>query len=157
MIKMMSTGGPLIPNKSCKMQQWGSMKDGYDKVLHTFQFPLLYKYEWHYDYHHVDNNQNNLHHLLLSGEHTMAGRCMCSHSSSWYWRGAHILHTVSFVSLILSQLANSYATNLYGKNKQVCAIHQLIKTLPHAIKFAPGRWVCTVKLRYQDYPHIIKK
>ncbi len=44
-----------------------------------------------------------------------------------------------------------------NEQQEVCAIHQLMKAPPHATKFARGRWVCNAKLRYQNYPCMIKK
>ena len=43
-----------------------------------------------------------------------------------------------------------------SEQQEVCAIHQLMKAPPHATTFARGRWNCTAKLRYQNYPCTVK-
>jgi hypothetical protein len=71
-MKMMATGGPLIPNKSCKLQR-RRFEEGGVEVTCTFQFPL--PYDWHYKFRHAVDNHNNLCHSTPSVEGTIMTTC----------------------------------------------------------------------------------
>jgi hypothetical protein len=165
-MKMMAMGGPLIANESCKPQRWRFTEDGVE-VLRTFQFPL--PYDSHYKYRHAVNNHNNLHHSLPLVEGTIM-------TISWEMHVFSFLLAVSEVNAFLRyrffcksdsvptlqefcrKLAWQLIKNRWimeqnvSKQQEACAIHQLVKAPPHATKYVQGRWVCTAKLRYQNYP-----
>ena len=69
-MKIMSMGGPLLPNKSWGEQKRVWMDDGVETVCqYWFTCP---SYNWHYKYPHAVDNHNNLRHALPSIKHTIA-------------------------------------------------------------------------------------
>ena len=165
-MKMMATGGPLIVNESCEEQKRWYKEDGVE-VVRTFQFPL--PYDWHYKYRHAIDDHNNLRHSLPSVEGTII-------TTRWELRVFSFFLAVCEVNAFLTyrffckptvvptlqefrhKLAWQLIKNSWIMNQDVveqqeaCAIHQLMKAPPHASKFARGRWICSAKLRYQNYP-----
>jgi len=65
---MMAMGGPLLANDSCGEQKRRWTEGGVERV-ETFRFPC--PYNWHYKFHHTVDDRNNLHHALLSIDHTI--------------------------------------------------------------------------------------
>ena len=63
-MRMMTTGGPLLAFKSCKgketVQKW--VEDGVE-VVRWFRYPC--PFDWHFCYCHAIDNHNNLCHGLL--------------------------------------------------------------------------------------------
>ena len=169
-MKMMATGGPLIANETCKEQKRRFVEDGVE-VSRTFKFPL--PYDWHYKYRHAIDDHNNLRHSLPSIEGTIM-------TTRWELRVFSFLLAVSEVNAFLTyrffckpdkiptlqefrhKLAWQLIKNRWvmeqdeDEQQEVCAVHQLMKAPPHATKYARGRWVCTAKLRYQNYPCTFK-
>ena len=170
MMKMMVTGGSLIANKTCIDQRQRYMEDGVE-VLRTFQFPL--SYNWYYRFRHAVDDHNNLCHSLPLVEGTIM-------TTQWDLCVFSFLLAVSEVNAFLNyrffcmpdimptlqefrhKLAWQLIKNRWimdqvvGKQQEACAIHQLMKAPPHETKFARGRWICTVKLRYQNYSCTVK-
>jgi len=169
-MKMMATGGPLIANETCKDQR-RRFNEGGVEVSRTFQFPL--PYDWHYRFRHAVDDHNNVRHSLPSVEGTII-------TTRWEMRVFSFLLAVSEVNAFLTyrffckpdimptlqefrhKLAWQLIKNRWimeqdvGEQQEACAIHQLMKAPPHATKFARGRWNCTAKLRYQNYPCTVR-
>jgi hypothetical protein len=169
-MKLMATGGPLIPNDSCKMQK-RKWTEGGVEMMRTFQFPL--PYDWHYKYHHAINDHNNLRHSLPLIEHTIT-------TTRWEMRVFSFVMAVLEVNAFLAyrnfckpdpvptlqqfrhKLAWQLIKNKYlleedsSEQREVSSVHQLMHALPHASKFAKGKWVCSAKLRHQNYACTIK-
>jgi hypothetical protein len=169
-MKMMATGGPLIANETCKDQR-RRFNEGGVEVSRTFQFPL--PYDWHYRFRHAVDDHNNVRHSLPLVEGTII-------TTRWEMRVFSFLLAVSEVNAFLTyrffckpdimptlqEFRHKVAWQLIknrwimeqdaGEQQEACAIHQLMKAPPHATKFARGRWNCTAKLRYQNYPCTVK-
>jgi len=67
-MKMMATGGPLLPNATCAEQKRVWLEDGV-QCVRRFQFPC--PFDWHYKYRHAVDDHNNLRHAHPSIEHTI--------------------------------------------------------------------------------------
>ena len=169
-MKMMATGGPLIANETCKDQKRRFVENGVE-VSRTFKFPL--PYDWHYKYRHAIDDHNNLRHSLPSIEGTII-------TTRWELRVFSFLLAISEVNAFLTYrffckpetiptlqefrhklawqlIKNRWVTEQDEVEQQeACAVHQLMKAPPHAKKYARGRWVCTAKLHYQNYPCTFK-
>jgi hypothetical protein len=136
-MKMMVTGGPLIPNGDSKKVV---------EVTCTFQFPL--PYDWHYKFRHAVDDHNNLRHSIPSVEGTIM-------TTRWEIRVFLFLLAVCEVNAFLTyrffckpepvptlhQFCHKLAWQLIknrwimeqdaNKQQEVCAIHQLMKAPPH--------------------------
>ncbi len=149
MMKMMVTGGPLIANETCKDQRQRFTKDGVE-VSRSFQFLLLY--DWHYKYRHTVDDHNNGRHSLQLEEGTIM-------TTRWEMHVFSFLLAVSKVNAFLTyhffckpeitptlqgcrhKLAWQLIKNRrimeqdVGEQQEACAIHQLMKSPPHEMKF----------------------
>ena len=165
MMKMMATWGPLIVNKSCEEQKHWFKEDRVD-IIRTFQFPL--PYDWHYKYRHTINDHSNLHHSLPSVEGTIITTQWELHVFSFLLAVCEVNAFLTYhcfckptVVPMLQEFRHRLAWQLIKNSwimeqdlveqQEACAVHQLMKAPPHASKLARGRWVCTAKLRYQNY------
>ena len=67
MMRMMTTGGPLLAYDTCKetVIRW---KGNEEDVVKKFKYTL--PFDWHFSYRHVVDDHNNLRHALTSIEDT---------------------------------------------------------------------------------------
>ena len=165
-MKMMATGGPLVVTDECKPQKRYWTEGGLERVKDT-QLPL--PYDWHYKFRHAVDDHNNLRHALPSIEHTMT-------TTRWEIRVFSFVLAVCEVNAYLAnrffcrpdpvptlqQFRHKLAWQLIKnrwivqenevKQSTLATVHQLMNAPPHAARFKNGRWECTAKLLYQNYP-----
>jgi hypothetical protein len=170
-MKMMATGGPLLPNESCAEQKRVWMEDGV-QCLRRYRFPS--PYDWHYKFRHAVDDHNNLRHAIPSIEHTIT-------TTRWEIRVFSFLLAVSEVNAYLAyrffckpdpvptlqQFRHKLGWQLIKNNwlaredlddeHVVSTVHQLMVAPPKAKSYKNGKWDCTAKCPYQNYKCTYRK
>jgi hypothetical protein len=168
-MRMMSAGGPLSANESCKTRQW--KEGGVDKRA-TFQYTR--PFDWHFKYCHAVDNHNNLRHALPSLEDTwMTKRWECRFFSfilaileinaflalRYFVFGKDTIEGCPILLVFRRRLGWQMINNpwLRQEEQEVAArgppspVHKLRRASAYPRKYENGNWKCDASQQYQQY------
>jgi len=169
-MKMMTSGGPLLSNDSCKEASRTWVEDGIEM---SRRFRYACPFDWHFKYRHAVDDHNNLRHALPSVEDSWR-------TMRWEVRVFSFILAVCEVNAYLALKYFSYSKGtieglptlvvfrrrlawLLINNAWIIqeeqrarevgeqTIHVLMTAPPHAKKFRYQRWDCSAAAAYQQY------
>lgn len=168
-MRMMATGGALLPDDNCKEATRNWMENGAAK---SKKFQYTKPFDWHFKYRHAVDDHNNLRHALPSiedGWRTIRWEnrvfsfvlAVCEVNAYLFlryfvcarWAKDDVPTLLMFRRKLAWELINN---NWIGRQEQsiniaIDNVHMLSMAPKHARKFQNRRWVCDAKRPYQQY------